>query len=183
MVAELGQYMSESRLSAMDAEALLAGIMLDTRNFVMKAGARTFEAAAYLRSMGADTVAVKRLFSGSMEQYRLKSEIVAQAAIYRGMAIAVSTASGPDIRVAAAQAADELLSISGVKASFTMFSDNGAVNLSARSYGDVNVQLIAESLGGGGHLTMAGAQLHEVTVEQAVQRLHEAIDQYLNDNA
>jgi c-di-AMP phosphodiesterase-like protein len=183
MVAELVQYMSGSRLSAGDAEALLAGIMLDTRNFVMKAGARTFEAAAYLRSMGADTVSVKRLFSGSMEQYRLKSEIVSQAVVYRDMAIAVSGAGGPDIRVAAAQAADELLSISGVLAAFALFAEGDTVNISARSYGDVNVQLIAESLGGGGHHTMAGAQLRGVTPEQAVERLHESIDRYLKENA
>lgn len=181
MVAELVQYMGESIISRLEAEALLAGIMLDTRSFVMKAGVRTFEAAAYLRRQGADTVEVKRMFSGSMDMYRKKAEIVAQAEIYRGTAISCYATEGHDVRVAAAQAADELLSIKGVEASFALFSENGTVNISARSLGDFNVQLVMEAVGGGGHLTMAGAQLKDVELIEAKRRLIAAIDAHLED--
>lgn len=178
MVAELVQYMGGRGIARLEAEALLAGIMLDTRSFVMKAGVRTFEAAAYLRKLGADTVEVKRMFSGSMELYRKKSAIIAKAEIYRRTAISCDEEGGTEVRVAAAQAADELLSIKGVDASFTLFVDDGVVNISARSLGDFNVQLVMEALGGGGHLTMAGAQLPDVTLEQARQRLIQAIDEH-----
>ncbi len=182
MVTELAQYMGSANLSRLDAEALLAGIMLDTRSFVMKAGVRTFEAAAYLRQIGADTVAVKRLFSESMEVYRKKSDIVSHAEMYRCTAIACDgSGSGADMRVAASQAADELLSIKGVEASFTLFGDDHAVNISARSLGNFNVQLIMEALGGGGHMTMAGAFLKDATMVEVKQRLQDAIDTYLEE--
>ena len=179
MVAELLQYMHGGEITRLEAEALLAGIMLDTRSFVMKAGVRTFEAAAYLRKLGADTVEVKRMFSGSMELYRKKAAIVAEAELYRHTAIACDLSQGEDMRIAAAQAADELLSIKGVDASFTLFSENSAVNISARSMGDFNVQLVMENIGGGGHLTMAGALLKDTSMEEAKQRLIRAIDQHL----
>lgn len=181
MVAELLQYMGNNHLTALDAEALLSGIMLDTRSFVMKAGVRTFEAAAYLRKLGADTVEVKRLFTGSMETYRKKSEIISCAEIYHNTAIACYDGTHGEIRVAAAQAADELLSIKGVYASFTMFVENGAVNISARSFGEYNVQLIMEAIGGGGHITMAGAQLKGVTMAEAKEQLVLAIDRHRDD--
>ncbi len=181
MVAELLQYMGENHLNQLDAESLLAGIMLDTRSFVMKAGVRTFEAAAYLRKLGADTVEVKRMFTGSMETYQKKSEIISRAEIYHNTAIACYDGSHGEIRVAAAQAADELLSIKGIYASFTMFVENGAVNVSARSFGEFNVQLIMEAIGGGGHITMAGAQLKGITMAQAKEKLIEAIDRHRND--
>ncbi len=181
MVAELVQYMPSGAISRLEAEALLAGIMLDTRAFVMKAGVRTFEAAAYLRKLGADTVEVKRMFSGSMELYRKRSDIVAKAELYRGTAIACDEAGGPDVRIAASQAADELLSIKGVDASFTLFNENGSVNVSARSLGDFNVQLVMETIGGGGHLTMAGALLKDTTMEEAKRRLIAAIDVHLEE--
>ena len=181
MVAELVQYMPSGAISRLEAEALLAGIMLDTRSFVMKAGVRTFEAAAYLRKLGADTVEVKRMFSGSMELYRKKTDIVAKAALYRGTAIACDEAGGPDVRIAASQAADELLSIKGVDASFTLFNENGSVNVSARSLGDFNVQLVMETIGGGGQLTMAGALLKDTTMAEARRRLTAAIDVHLEE--
>ena len=157
MVAELVQYLSGCTVTRLDAEALLAGIMLDTRSFVMKAGVRTFEAAAYLRRLGADTVEVKRLFSGSMELYKEKTDIVSHARLYGRTAIACDReGGGSQRRIAASQAADELLYIKGVDASFVLFEENGTVNVSARSLGDFNVQLVMEALGGGGHLTMAG---------------------------
>lgn len=181
MVAELIQYLGTGAVTRLEAEALLAGIMLDTRSFVMKAGVRTFEAAAYLRKLGADTVEVKRMFSGSMEMYRKKTAIIARAELYKNTAIACDEAGGPEVRIAASQAADELLSIKGVEASFTLFNDNGSVNISARSLGDFNVQLVMEAIGGGGHLTMAGALLKDTAMEEAKQQLMQAIDKHLEE--
>ena len=181
MVAELLQYMGEPGPGKVEAEALLCGIILDTRNFVLKAGARTFEAAAYLRRLGADTVQVQSLFSNDIELYRKKSALVSEATIYKEMAIAVGSGSGADIRIAASQAANELLTIRGVKASFTLIAMDRDVNISARSMGEVNVQLITEKLGGGGHLTMAGALLKNTDMDAAVQTLKDAIDAYLRE--
>ena len=182
MVAELVQYLGgKEAVGRLEAEGMLAGIMLDTRSFVMKAGVRTFEAAAYLRRLGADTVEVKRLFAGSMDLCRLKGDIVASAQLYGRAAISTARPDGREGRVASAQAADELLSIKGVDASFVLFPDGGGISVSARSLGDFNVQLVMESLGGGGHLTMAGAQLQELSMEQALGRVKEAIDHYLEE--
>ena len=148
MVAELIQYMEGDSISRLEAEALMAGIMLDTRSFVMKAGVRTFEAAAYLRRMGADTVEVKKMFAESMDTYRAKADIIAKAELYRKTAIACCDQSGAsETRIAAAQAADELLYIKGVDASFTLFEEGNTVNISARSLGDFNVQLVMEAIG------------------------------------
>lgn len=184
MVTELAQYMGEKNLARLDAEALLAGIMLDTRSFVMKAGVRTFEAAAYLRRIGADTVEVKRLFASSMLVYRLKADIISSAEQYNGTIVAVCREPGSkETRIAAAQAADELLSIKGAKASFTLFADGTSVNISARSLGDFNVQLVMEKLGGGGHMTMAGASLKETSLSDAIGILRRAIDQYLQEHS
>lgn len=171
MVAELVQYIGEASLSQAEAEALLSGIMLDTKNFVLKTGVRTFEAAAYLRRCGADTVEVKRMFSDTIDTYKAKYQIVSGAEILGNCAITSADREFPDIRITSAQAADELLSIQGVNASFVIFPTGNMVNVSARSLGEVNVQLIMEALGGGGHLTMAGAQLTGVTVQQAREKL------------
>lgn len=184
MVAELVQYFGEkAKIGRLEAEALLAGIMLDTKNFVLKTGVRTFEAAAYLRKIGADTVEVKRLFSSSMDAYQRKVKLVAGANVYRGCAIASCPDKDiPDIQVVAAQAADELLGISGVQASFLLYEQAGMISFSARSMGQMNVQVIMERLGGGGHLTMAGAQLSGVGFAQAKEMLMKAIDQYFEEN-
>lgn len=179
MVAELLQYMGDPVPEKTEAEALLAGIILDTRNFVLKAGARTFEAAAYLRRLGADTVQVQSLFAASMELYREKSALVSGATVYKTMAISTGVGNGADSRVAASQAANELLTIRGVTASFTLIKTDHGVNFSARSMGDINVQLIMEALGGGGHLTMAGAFLKGVDIPAAELQLKNAIDAYL----
>ncbi len=181
MVSEVLQYMANIKLSRLEAEALLAGIMLDTRYFVMKAGVRTFEAAAFLRKLGADTVEVKRMFSEDMSIYRYKADIISAAESYRGTAIACAAESGTGIRVAAAQAADELLCVREVEASFVMFAENGGVNISARSYGEINVQLIMEALGGGGHQTMAGAYLKDTDMAAVTKLLHKVIDNYLSE--
>ena len=175
MVAELVQYIGDSTLTQHEAEALLAGIMLDTKSFVLKTGVRTFEAAAYLRRRGADTVEVKRMFADSIDSYKAKYKIVSGAEIQQNCAIACADKEFPDIRVVSSQAADELLSIRGVKASFVIYPTGNVMNISARSLGDINVQLVMEVLGGGGHLTMAATQLPNLTIEQARTKLVAAI--------
>ncbi|MCL2056789.1 MAG: DHH family phosphoesterase [Oscillospiraceae bacterium] len=184
MVAELLQYFpSQPRLTKLEAEALLSGIMLDTKNFVLRTGVRTFEAAAYLRRIGADTVEVRKLFANSMEVYQQKAKLVANAQIYKGCAVASSEYTFEGIMTTAPQAADELMTITGVDASFVIFTGNGAVNVSARSMGEINVQLIMEKLGGGGHLTMAAAQFPGETAGRVKERLIQAIDGYYSSLA
>lgn len=180
MVTELIQYFGDAgKLRAVQAECLLAGIMLDTKNFVMKTGVRTFEAAAVLRKMGADTITVKKLFASSIDSYKRKTQIVAEAEIYRKCAIAPCDFYADDLRIVAPQAADELLSISNVDASFVLYKTmNNEISISARSMGTLNVQLIMEALGGGGHQTMAGVQLKSHTVKSAAEELKKAIDDY-----
>lgn len=161
MVTEIISYIGDDYLSAFEAEALLSGIMLDTKNFVVKTGVRTFEAAAYLKQKGADTVNVKRLFSDDIKSYRLKSKAVSVARIIDGYAITHTEEEDlENIRVIASQAADELLGVEGVRASFVIYRiDDSTIGISARSYGGTNVQIIMEALGGGGHLTMAACQI------------------------
>ncbi|MDE7390063.1 MAG: DHH family phosphoesterase [Lachnospiraceae bacterium] len=179
MVTELVQYISDDALNKHEAEALLSGIMLDTKNFVLRTGVRTFEAAAYLRRKGADTVEVKRLFSDSLDTYKAKTQLVSDAEIYSNSAIACTDDkmnTDKNIRVTAAQAADELLSIQDVQASYVLYRVGEDMNVSARSLGDVNVQLVMEHLGGGGHQTMAGANLGKISRAEATQKLVEAIN-------
>ena len=182
LVAELIPYMTQDKPGRMEAEALLSGIMLDTRNFVMRTGVRTFEAAAYLRGLGADTVSVKKMFAESLDMYRLKNDLVAQAKLYKQTAITSSTENLSNRRAAAAQAADDLLSVHGVRASFVLCPIGREINISARSFGEINVQLIMESLGGGGHQTMAATQLPDLTVQEVEKQLKKAIDAYLAEN-
>ncbi len=182
LVTELLQYMGDGLIGPAEAEALLAGIMLDTRGFVLRTGSRTFEAAAYLRRRGADTVSVKRMFADSLETYRRKCDLVASAGMFQGMAIAVSEEDFSQYRTAAAQAADDMLSIRGVTASFVICRMGRDVNVSARSYGACNVQVIMEALGGGGHMTMAAAQFREMSVRQVELKLREQIEAYTDRN-
>lgn len=184
LVTELLQYIGGQFIGSLEAEALMSGIMLDTRNFVLRTGVRTFEAAGFLRGRGADPVEVKKLFAGSMELYVTRSQIISSAKIVNGCAISATESRQDNIRIAAAQAADELLSISGVDASFVLtVMDGGGVNISARSLGKINVQLIMEALGGGGHQTMAAAQLRKVTITEAKRLLTGAIGEYISDRA
>ena len=176
MVSELIQYMEKSTIKDYVAHALLSGITLDTKNFILKTGVRTFEASAFLKRCGADTVLVKKLFANTPETNKEKSDLVGHAYIYRGCAISYTEDPSPNIRVAAAQAADELLGIQGVVASFVLFKMGEDVNISARSFGELNVQVILEAFGGGGHLTMAGAQLKDTTIETAIKELMFQID-------
>lgn len=179
MVTELVQYFDEAgKLSQYGAEALLAGIMLDTKSFVMRTGVRTFEAAAYLRKMGADTVAVRSLFANSMESYHEKTKLVASAEVYERCAIATNDSFIKDIKVVAPQAADELLGIAGVDAAFVIYMNNDMACFSARSLGAMNVQIVMEKLGGGGHQTMAGAQIEGMKLPEAKAALINAIDQH-----
>ncbi len=182
MVTELLQYMGQRGnkpvVGKFEAEALLAGIMLDTRNFIMRTGVRTFEAAAYLKSCGADIISVKQLFTDDIEDYKMRNTIVSGADVYRECAIAIADVVDNDIRVISSQAADEMLNITGVKASFVLYAADGRVNISARSMGKINVQLIMEALGGGGHQTMAAAQLEDISLTDAKVRLLSEIDKY-----
>ena len=175
MVTEVIQYLDiPGSISSYYADALLSGIMLDTKNFIVKTGVRTFEAAAYLKKLGADTIAVKLLFASSIETELMRSKFITTTEIYDRCAVAVSNENTPEVRVAAAQAADEMLGIIGVDASFVVFATPTGSNISARSFGALNVQLVMEKLGGGGHQTMAAAQL-EVPPDEAKVKLIEAI--------
>jgi len=183
MVTELLQYFGDAgKISSVEAEALLSGITLDTKNFTLRTGVRTFEAAAFLRKLGADTINVKAMFSNSIQSYKQKTEIVSSAWVYKNCAIAVAEKNNDETRVVAAQAADELLGVSDVSASFVLSKTGGdEISLSGRSLGAINVQLIAETLGGGGHQTMSGAQFKGMSVEEATEQLKSAIDKYYND--
>ncbi len=186
LVSELLMYvtdMKENRLMPLEAEALLAGIMLDTRTFSLHVGVRTFEAAAFLRRMGAETETVKQWFSSSMDDYLYRSHLVSEAKIYRGCAFVVSDKLPVDSEVVAPQAANDLLTIEGVQASFVAIRQGGQMRISARSMGRVNVQVVMETMGGGGHLTMAGAQLDGAGVQETEERLVAAIDRYWEENS
>ncbi len=178
MVTEILMYMDGGlNLSTIDATALYSGIVLDTKGFVLKTGSRTFEAAAYLRNAGVDTMKVKQFFRESLEAYRIRTELIQAAKIDgRGVCVSVSFEEVPVSIVA--QAADSLLDIEGVKATFVVCRDGDDARISCRSLGEINVQLIAEALGGGGHALAAAAKMKRMFVGNAVSRLNRAIDEY-----
>lgn len=179
LVSELLQYIVEpADLLRVEAEALLAGIVLDTKNFTLRTGGRTFEAAAFLRRSGADTNDVKRLFQNNLAETLAKYDIIQAAKLYHEH-IAVAVVDHAVGRVTAAQAADELLNIVGIQSSFVLFPDGERVIVSARSTGDTNVQVILETLGGGGNAAVAGAQVSGMKLEEVATRLVQAIDQYV----
>ena len=178
LVTELLQYAVEKKnVLPVEAKALMAGIFLDTKSFHVRTGERTFEAAAYLRQLGADTVAVKKLLQNDLEDTIEKYQIIKSATMYRDE-IAIAALNGATSRPLAAQAADELLNISGITASFVLYPDNDKVIISARSIGSANVQVILEPLGGGGNTATAGAQVPNATLAEVLDRLRESIDQY-----
>lgn len=183
MVAEIVQYFSDRLvLKPLEAEALLAGITVDTKGFSYKTGVRTFEAASYLRRMGANTTSIQQLFQDDFETFSNRAEVVREAKVLDG-GIAVSICK-PDMkatRLVVAQAADSLISIRGIEASFVLAKIDGMIIISGRSAGRINVQLILESLGGGGHATIAGAQLKDHTMEEAYQELVERIQKYIKE--
>ena len=179
LVTELLQYLVEpTDLLREEAGALLAGIVLDTKHFTQRTGGRTFEAAAFLRRSGADTAEVQRLFQGDLKDMVTKYDIIRRAEMYRSN-IAVSVVEEPGVdRVAAAQAADDLLTLKGVQASFVVYAAEGAVLMSARSLGEINVQVILEALGGGGNSTTAGARIEDTDPEGVRQQLIGVLDAY-----
>lgn len=187
MVTDLLQYFGDAgKLQPLEAEALLAGITLDTKDFVMRTGEATFEAAARLKKCGANTILVKELFATSKEDRIHKSQVVAKAYFLRGFAVSIVEENFSNIRVVCSQAADEMLNITGVDASVTVYPIENGWSYSARSLGKVNVQVLMENIGnkkddGGGHLTMAGAQLYNISKEEAVQKLEDAIESYYNN--
>ena len=180
LVCELIQYIipASFKVPQVAAEAMLSGIMLDTRNFAERAGVRTFEASAYLRRLGAVSTEVLKLFSIPKEVYQAKSDLVNGAFIYNDVAVSLADNMTRDLYVAVPQAANDLLGLDGVRGSVVAVKFDDVIQISARSLGEINVQVLMEYLGGGGHLTMAGAQLRGETLEQAKEKIMESIDNY-----
>ena len=181
LVTELLQYAVEKKdVLPIEAHSLMAGLFLDTKSFNVRTGERTFEAAAYLRQLGADTVEAKKLMQNDFQDTMAKYQIIKSARLYR-QEIAIAALNASTSRALAAQAADELLNISGISASFVLYPDEDRVIISARSIGEANVQMILEPLGGGGNTATAGAQLKESTVKDALDRLVQSIDKYYDN--
>lgn len=180
LVTEILEYSQlDIDLTQVEVEALYAGIMLDTKNFTFKTGVRTFEAAAYLKKCGVDIIKVKKWFQSDLKTYQIISEIVSKSEIVND-SIAISTYENDDenANIIAAKAADELLTIGGINASFVLGKTGEKIYISGRSIGGINVQLILEKLGGGGHITLAGAQLENMSMEDAKQELINRINEY-----
>ncbi len=186
MVAEILQYFSDDvRLKSIEADSIYAGIIIDTNNFLTKTGVRTFEAAAFLRRCGADVTRVRKLFRDDMPSYKARAETVRHAEVFMGC-YAISRCPGENIdspTVVGAQAANELLNIVGVKASFVLTEFHNRIYISARAIDEVNVQIIMERLGGGGHLNIAGAQLDGVTMEEAIQKVKDVLTKMTEEGA
>lgn len=184
MVSEILQYISDNlRLRAEEAACMYSGIMIDTNNFMTKTGVRTFEAAAFLRRNGADVTRVRKLFRDDVAEYKAKADAVSQAEIYRQY-YAISVCTGEDVAsptVVGAQAANELLNIKGIRASFILTKYNGIIYISARSIDEVNVQVIMERMGGGGHLNMAGAQIENGTIEEGIESIKRTLDAMIEE--
>jgi len=182
LVTEVLQYIDERlKLNQVEAEALYAGIVVDTKNFTFKTGVRTFEAASYLRRQGVDTVAVRQLFQNDFETYTSISNVVKSAEWVTGEIALSSYPHAKNAQLIAAKAADELLNLSGIIAAFVLCTVGNEVWISGRSLGDINVQVILEKLGGGGHLTVAGAQLQGIGLEEAKEKLKYAIMEYIKE--
>lgn len=181
LVTELLQYLIEpGDLLKAESEALLAGIVLDTKNFTNRTGGRTFEAAAYLRRAGADTADVQRMFQSDLQSMISRYDIIRRAELYHGD-IAIAALDQECDRVIAAKAADEMLTLQGVRASFVLYRKDDGIYISARSLGEINVQVLVETLGGGGNSTTAGGQCSGMTVAEAKTTLLRAIDKYFEE--
>ena len=182
LVTEILQYVeTKVNLTTIETEGLYAGIMMDTKNFTFKTGVRTFEAAAYLRKKGVDILRVKKWFQSNLENYNLIAEIVRNAEIVKeSIAISIYEKEDKNANLICAKAADELLTISDITASFVLGKQGDKICVSGRSIGDINVQLILEKLGGGGHITVAGAQIEGMTIEEAKQELIAQINEYFS---
>lgn len=179
MVAEVLQYISDDiKISSIEANSMYAGIMIDTNNFMNRTGVRTFEAAAFLRRCGADITYVRKMFRDDIDSYRVKAEIISSAEVFRDV-YAIARCQNKEIdspTIIGAQAANELLNINGIKASFVLTEYNGKIYVSARSIDEVNVQIIMERLGGGGHINTAGAQFQHTLMGEAIAQLKDVID-------
>ena len=183
LVTELLQYTeTKVNLKTIEAESLYAGIMMDTKNFTFKTGVRTFEAAAYLRKCGVDIIRVKKWFQSDLISFNKIAGIVKSAEIVNNtIAIAINPMKEKDTSIVCAKAADELLTISDITASFVLGQMDDKICISGRSIGDVNVQVILEKLGGGGHITLAGAQVEGKTIEEVKQELISKINEYFSE--
>lgn len=186
MVAEILQYIADHvKIKPIEADTLYAGIVIDTNNFTNKAGARTFEAAAFIRRNGADIIRVRKLLRSDLNEYKAKADAVRKAEVYRDCyAISECTAAGlQSPTIVGAQAANELLNIAGIRASFVFTYYNDEIYISARSIDEVNVQLVMERLGGGGHMTIAGAQLKDIDMDSAIELVKTTIDKMIQEDA
>ena len=183
LITEMIQHIGKKvKLKPIEADALLAGITVDTKNFAVKTGAITFETAGFLRRNGADSIRVRLLFQNDIESYKAKATAVRDAELFRGcIAISVCPSNVDDSMLVAAQAADDLMNVTGIKASFVCTKVGDLVYVSARSFGEINVQRVMEKLGGGGHFTVSGAQLKDCTEEEAKEAIRKAIDEYLEE--
>ena len=184
MVSEILQYIGDNiKIRPDEADCMYSGIMIDTNNFMTKTGVRTFEAAAFLRRNGADVTRVRKLFREDANEYKARADAVSQAEIYRG-SYAISTCANLDVQsptVLGAQAANELLNMKGVKASFVLTEYQNQIYVSARSIDEVNVQVIMERLGGGGHMNVAGCQMEDVTLTEAIAVIKETLDTMIEE--
>ena len=184
MIAEVLQYFSENiKLEPSEADCIYAGILIDTNNFMTKTGVRTFEAAAYLRRAGAEVTRVRKMLRNDMAASKARAEAVRHAEVYRG-AFAISVCPADNIEsptIVGAQAANELLNIVGIKASFVLTEYQGKIYISSRSIDEINVQLIMERVGGGGHLNVAGAQLTNCTIQEAKRMIQDTIDEMIKE--
>lgn len=183
MVTEVVQYLEDDvKINKLTAEGLLAGISLDTKFFAFKTGVRTFEAASYLKKSGADTTEVKKLFRTNVEDFKSKAEIIANTKIIDDrICISYARSQSDNINVVIAQAADELLTVKNIEASFILGEKEGTVFISARSLGQINVHVLMEKLGGGGHMDIAGAQLEGVSIQEAYKKVNEIVEQFLRE--
>ncbi len=184
MVTEILQYISDGiKVKSHEADCLYSGIVIDTNNFMTKTGVRTFEAAAYLRRAGADVTRVRKLFRDDVTEYKAKADAVRQAEIYRNLyAISVCTSDGiQSPTIVGAQAANELLNIKGIRASFVLTEYQGLIYVSARSIDEVNVQIIMERMGGGGHMNIAGCQMEGMTIEEVAQEIKNTLDKMIDE--
>ncbi len=185
MVTEILQYVSDGiRIPPLEADCMYSGMMIDTNNFMTKTGVRTFEAAAYLRRAGADVTRVRKLFRDDVSEYKAKADCVRRAEVYRGSYALSKCEPGPEVAsptIIGAQAANEMLGIKGIKASFVFTEYQGLINISARSIDEANVQVVMERLGGGGHMNSAACQLEGISVEDAMSKLKEVIDKMIEE--
>lgn len=178
MVTEIIQYMVDKpNLTRTEAEGLLAGIFMDTKGFSFKTGVRTFDAASFLKSLGADPIEIKRMFTDDLEDYLLIAETIKSAEVNENTAIAITPKNIDTVIIA--KAADELLNISGISVSFVLGEVNNDIYISGRSVGDINIQVVLESLGGGGHMNIAGVKISNKTIEEVIDQLKEAMKKYL----